>query len=185
MELTVLTLPIAILANLRSSCLRSGKSRFFAFCDAGFEHFYSHALPISPYLSTWLTCTRVSLLNGECNCKSVKKYFIYYNDLLQKWTMYVETDKEATQVTLHYSSQLCWMFDLWSCFLLLSSAYWTSDPAMKQFLLYLDEKMALGKKFILKDLDDTHLFILAEVVHTLQERVGELMDQNSFPITQK
>ncbi len=61
----------------------------------------------------------------------------------------------------------------------------TSDPAMKQFLLYLDETMALGKKFILKDLDDTHLFILAEVVQILQERVGELMDQNSFPITQK
>lgn len=61
----------------------------------------------------------------------------------------------------------------------------TSDPAMKQFLLYLDETMALGKKFVLKDLDDTHVFILAEVVHTLQERVGELMDQNSFPITQK
>uniref|UniRef100_A0A4W6CFY5 General transcription and DNA repair factor IIH subunit TFB5 n=3 Tax=Lates TaxID=8186 RepID=A0A4W6CFY5_LATCA len=59
------------------------------------------------------------------------------------------------------------------------------DAAMKQFLLYLDETMALGKKFILKDLDDTHLFILAEVVQTLQERVGELMDQNSFPITQK
>lgn len=59
------------------------------------------------------------------------------------------------------------------------------DPAMKQFLLYLDETMALGRKFILKDLDDTHVFILAEVVQTLQERVGELMDQNSFPITQK
>lgn len=64
-------------------------------------------------------------------------------------------------------------------------ALWTSDPAMKQFLLFLDEKMALGKKFILKDLDDTHVFILQEVVQTLQERVGELMDQNSFPITQK
>lgn len=61
----------------------------------------------------------------------------------------------------------------------------TSDPAMKQFLLYLDEKMALGKKFILKDLDDTHVFILQEVVPILMERVGELMDQNSFPITQK
>ncbi|XP_029705545.1 general transcription factor IIH subunit 5 isoform X1 [Takifugu rubripes] len=59
------------------------------------------------------------------------------------------------------------------------------DPAMKEFLLHLDETMALGKKFILKDLDETHLFILAEVVQTLQERVGELMDQNSFPITQK
>ncbi|KAL0967792.1 hypothetical protein UPYG_G00257000 [Umbra pygmaea] len=59
------------------------------------------------------------------------------------------------------------------------------DPAMKQFLLYLDETSALGKKFIIQDLDDTHVFILAEVVQILQERVGELMDQNSFPITQK
>ncbi|KAF3849916.1 hypothetical protein F7725_019635, partial [Dissostichus mawsoni] len=53
------------------------------------------------------------------------------------------------------------------------------DPAMKQFLLFLDEKMALGKKFILKDLDDTHLFILEEVVKTLQERVGE-KESSSF-----
>ncbi|XP_068926426.1 general transcription factor IIH subunit 5 isoform X1 [Petaurus breviceps papuanus] len=59
------------------------------------------------------------------------------------------------------------------------------DPAMKQFLLYLDESNALGKKFIIQDIDDTHVFVLAELVNFLQERVGELMDQNSFPITQK
>ncbi|XP_069786511.1 general transcription factor IIH subunit 5 [Narcine bancroftii] len=59
------------------------------------------------------------------------------------------------------------------------------DPAMKQFLLYLDDTNALGKKFIIQDLDETHLFVLAEVVHVLQEKVGDLMDQNSFPITQK
>ncbi|XP_067845254.1 general transcription factor IIH subunit 5 isoform X1 [Heptranchias perlo] len=59
------------------------------------------------------------------------------------------------------------------------------DPAMKQFLLYLDDTNALGKKFIIQDLDETHLFVLAEVVHILQEKVGDLMDQNSFPITQK
>ncbi|KYO18641.1 general transcription factor IIH subunit 5 [Alligator mississippiensis] len=58
------------------------------------------------------------------------------------------------------------------------------DPAMKQFLLYLDESNALGKKFIIQDLDETHVFVLAELVNFLQERVGELMDQNSFPITQ-
>lgn len=56
---------------------------------------------------------------------------------------------------------------------------------MKQFLLYLDESNALGKKFIIQDLDETHVFVLAELVNFLQERVGELMDQNSFPITQK
>ncbi|XP_063299476.1 general transcription factor IIH subunit 5 isoform X3 [Pelobates fuscus] len=59
------------------------------------------------------------------------------------------------------------------------------DPAMKQFLLYLDETNALGKKFIIQDLDETHVFVLAELVAVLQEKVGELMDQNSFPITQK
>lgn len=58
---------------------------------------------------------------------------------------------------------------------------------MKQFLLYLDESNALGKKFIIQDLDETHVFVLAcvSMVNFLQEKVGELMDQNSFPITQK
>ncbi|CAJ0961752.1 unnamed protein product [Ranitomeya imitator] len=57
--------------------------------------------------------------------------------------------------------------------------------AMKQFLLYLDETNALGTKFIIQDLDETHVFVLAELIAVLQEKVGELMDQNSFPITQK
>ncbi|XP_030665762.1 general transcription factor IIH subunit 5 isoform X1 [Nomascus leucogenys] len=60
-----------------------------------------------------------------------------------------------------------------------------SDPAMKQFLLYLDESNALGKKFIIQDIDDTHVFVIAELVNVLQERVGELMDQNAFSLTQK
>jgi TFIIH basal transcription factor complex TTD-A subunit len=56
---------------------------------------------------------------------------------------------------------------------------------MKQFLLYLDEANALGKKFIIQDIDDTHVFVIAELVNVLQERVGELMDQNAFSLTQK
>lgn len=56
---------------------------------------------------------------------------------------------------------------------------------MKQFLLYLDESNALGKKFIIQDIDDTHVFVIAEFVSVLQERVGELMDQNAFSLTQK
>ncbi|KAK2497395.1 hypothetical protein MC885_003324, partial [Smutsia gigantea] len=58
------------------------------------------------------------------------------------------------------------------------------DPAMKQFLLHLDESNALGKKFIIQDIDDTHVFVIAEFVNVLQERVGELMDQNAFSLTQ-
>ncbi|KAM7316816.1 general transcription factor IIH subunit 5-like [Alexandromys fortis] len=58
-------------------------------------------------------------------------------------------------------------------------------PAMKQFLLYSDESNALGKKFIIQDIDDTHVFVIAELVSALQERVGELMDQDAFSLPQK
>eukprot|EP00794_Sanderia_malayensis_P004406 gene4405-4995_t len=56
------------------------------------------------------------------------------------------------------------------------------DPTVKQFLLHLDEKNQLGQKFIIKDLDATHLFISSEVVSLLQEKMWELMDQLSFPM---
>jgi len=56
------------------------------------------------------------------------------------------------------------------------------DPAVKQFLLHLDDKNSLGKKFIIKDLDTTHLFIASDVVSILQEKMWELMDQLSFPM---
>ncbi|XDA79205.1 hypothetical protein R6Z07F_009243 [Ovis aries] len=49
------------------------------------------------------------------------------------------------------------------------------DPAMKQFLLYLDESNALGKKFIIQDIDDTHVFVIAELVNVLQERPALLV----------
>ncbi|XP_065218114.1 general transcription factor IIH subunit 5 [Planococcus citri] len=56
------------------------------------------------------------------------------------------------------------------------------DAAMKQFLLYLDETVALGQKFIIQDLDDSHLFISADILETLQARIDDLMDQISFPV---
>ena len=55
---------------------------------------------------------------------------------------------------------------------------------MKQFLLHLDEKMILGKKFVIDDLDETHLFVSAEIVPVLQEKVWEIMDNNSFNTAQ-
>ncbi|PFX32829.1 General transcription factor IIH subunit 5 [Stylophora pistillata] len=58
------------------------------------------------------------------------------------------------------------------------------DPAVKQFLLHLDEKVALGKKFVIEDLDETHIFVSAEIVPVLQEKVWEIMDSNSFNISQ-
>lgn len=58
------------------------------------------------------------------------------------------------------------------------------DPAVKQFLLHLDEKVALGKKFVIEDLDETHIFVSAEIVPVLQEKVWEIMDNNSFNVSQ-
>lgn len=56
---------------------------------------------------------------------------------------------------------------------------------MKQFLLHLDETVALGRKFIIQDLDETHLFISADILDVLQARVDDLMDQISFPLVEK
>ena len=54
------------------------------------------------------------------------------------------------------------------------------DPQMKQFLLHLDETNALGTKFILQDLDSTHLFISSDIIDTLRSKVDDLMDQINF-----
>ncbi|XP_008555510.1 general transcription factor IIH subunit 5 [Microplitis mediator] len=59
------------------------------------------------------------------------------------------------------------------------------DAAMKQFLLHLDDTNALGKKFIIQDLDEKHLFISADILETLQAKVDDLMDQISFPLADK
>ena len=57
-----------------------------------------------------------------------------------------------------------------------------SDPAMKQFLLHLDDTNALGKKFVIQDLDETHLFISSDIIQTLQDRIDGLMDKLHFPM---
>ncbi|XP_014290206.1 general transcription factor IIH subunit 5 [Halyomorpha halys] len=59
------------------------------------------------------------------------------------------------------------------------------DPAMKEFLIHLDETNALGQKFIIQDLDETHVFICPEVLDTLTSRIDDLMDKISFPPTEK
>lgn len=66
-----------------------------------------------------------------------------------------------------------------------SNKLFFSDPAMKQFLLHLDETLALGRKFIIQDLDETHLFISSDIVETLQAKFDDMMDQISFPVHDK
>ncbi|XP_055334460.1 general transcription factor IIH subunit 5-like [Paramacrobiotus metropolitanus] len=59
------------------------------------------------------------------------------------------------------------------------------DPAMKQFLLFLDEKKELGSRFIIQDLDEEHLFISKDVMNTLKERLDSLMDKISISAATK
>ncbi len=58
------------------------------------------------------------------------------------------------------------------------------DPAMKQFLLHLDEKLVLGTRFVLQDLDETHLFISAEALEQLKDQIDDLMDRLSVPVVE-
>lgn len=53
------------------------------------------------------------------------------------------------------------------------------DPAMHQFLIYLDETKALGSRFIIKKLDDTHVFVEHDIISALEDKIDALMDSLS------
>jgi len=50
------------------------------------------------------------------------------------------------------------------------------DPAMKQYLKYLDEHRKLNRSFILKDLDETHVFVDPDILPALEDQLDEFMD---------
>lgn len=54
------------------------------------------------------------------------------------------------------------------------------DPQMKQFLLHLDATDALNTKFVLQDLDSTHLFVSSDCIDLLKTKIDDLMEQVNF-----
>jgi TFIIH basal transcription factor complex TTD-A subunit len=52
----------------------------------------------------------------------------------------------------------------------------TCDPAMRQLLLHLDETGDLGRKFVVRELDETHIFVDKEIIPSLEQRIDVLMD---------
>ncbi|VDD90789.1 unnamed protein product [Enterobius vermicularis] len=50
------------------------------------------------------------------------------------------------------------------------------DPAMRQLLVHLDEQRSLGTKFVVKELDETHIFVDREIVPVLEAKIDQLMD---------
>lgn len=53
------------------------------------------------------------------------------------------------------------------------------DPAMHQFLIYLDETKALGSRFMIKKLDETHIFVERDIMRALKDKIDALMDSLS------
>lgn len=51
------------------------------------------------------------------------------------------------------------------------------DPALKQFIKHLDEKLSLGDRFIIEELDDRHLFVESEYVARIERKIEAMMDQ--------
>jgi hypothetical protein len=56
----------------------------------------------------------------------------------------------------------------------------SSDVTMKQFLLYLDDIGELHGKFVLEDLDETHILIDQDYFEKLKEKIDDLMDKHSY-----
>ena len=44
---------------------------------------------------------------------------------------------------------------------------------LKEFIRFLDEGLPAAERFIIQDVDDTHLFVRAEAVDFIQTRVKE------------
>jgi TFIIH basal transcription factor complex TTD-A subunit len=63
--------------------------------------------------------------------------------------------------------------------LIISVRICCSDPAVKQILLQLDESSSIGR-FIISDLDDTHLLIAPDYVDKVQEELELELEKNHF-----
>lgn len=58
----------------------------------------------------------------------------------------------------------------------------TCDIPVKEFLLFLDENQ--GQKFIITDLDSTHLFIRENAVPFVKEELNKLYEVNQYSFIQ-
>ena len=57
---------------------------------------------------------------------------------------------------------------------------YSSDPAIKQYLLHLDDSGELGRRFVIEDLDPTHLFVQPEIVSVLETKIDEFLEKLAY-----
>jgi len=61
----------------------------------------------------------------------------------------------------------------------------TCDAPTKQFILHLNEAKPVEKKFVLQDLDATHLLIKSKAREEILSKVERWMDENVFSSVEK
>lgn len=67
-----------------------------------------------------------------------------------------------------------------------SAAYLIScDVPTKQFIQYLNELKGVDKKFILQDLDRTHLLVKVSCRHEIEKKVEDWLNDNVFSAIEK
>ncbi|EAY23631.1 transcription factor IIH, putative [Trichomonas vaginalis G3] len=55
-----------------------------------------------------------------------------------------------------------------------------TDPAIREYLIFLNSKEPAEHKFIITDIDDRYLFIKAGVSDKLKEKINLLVTSNTF-----
>lgn len=58
------------------------------------------------------------------------------------------------------------------------------DIPIKQFLLYLEDKQDAGARFIIANLDDTHLFVKQDAVALIRRELDKLFEENQYSFIQ-
>ena len=60
-----------------------------------------------------------------------------------------------------------------------------SDIPSKEYILRLNEEKSKNEKFLLEELDDTHLFVKHVAVEELQRKLKEFQEQNTYEVPRR
>ena len=56
------------------------------------------------------------------------------------------------------------------------------DPSIKTMILDIDNKMDERNKFVMSDLDETHLLIDSQSVQRVQDMIQQIIEENTYQV---
>ena len=60
-----------------------------------------------------------------------------------------------------------------------------SDPAIREYIMYLNMQQSESNRFVLKDLPPRHIFVKAGKSAEIKEKINELIDKYTFEAENK